>query len=101
MKPPQTFNQFGGTIGGPIHRNQTFFFAAYEGTRNDVERPYAFQVETPELRDYVARTSPNSVAHRLFRHYAAPSPVRSGTGYLDQRLLLTPEGSSPRSVAPT
>ena len=26
-------NQFGGTIGGPIKRNRTFFFAAYEGTR--------------------------------------------------------------------
>ena len=29
-----------------------------------VERPFAFQVETPELRDYVLRTSPNSVAAR-------------------------------------
>ncbi len=26
-------NQFGGSIGGPIWRNKTFFFADYEGTR--------------------------------------------------------------------
>jgi hypothetical protein len=26
-------NQFGGTIGGPILKNQLFFFAAYQGTR--------------------------------------------------------------------
>jgi len=26
-------NQFGGTVGGPIHRNKVFFFADYQGTR--------------------------------------------------------------------
>jgi len=26
-------NQFGGTIGGPIKKNQTFFFGSYEGNR--------------------------------------------------------------------
>lgn len=27
------FNQFGGTVGGPIYRNKTFFFLNYEGFR--------------------------------------------------------------------
>ena len=27
-------NQFGGTIGGPIWKNHTFFFFSFEGTRN-------------------------------------------------------------------
>jgi hypothetical protein len=32
-KAPFTRNQFGGTIGGPIVKNRTFFFADYEGIR--------------------------------------------------------------------
>ena len=38
-------NQFGGSIGGPIFKNQTFFFGAYEGFRrrdslNSKRRPF-------------------------------------------------------------
>jgi hypothetical protein len=96
IAPPQTFNQFGTTLGGPILRNQTFFFGSYEGTQNQVQRPYAFQVETPELRDYVLRTAPTSVAARLLRDYPAPTPDRGSDGrYLDQRDLATPAGAIP------
>jgi hypothetical protein len=30
---PFKFNQFGGTLGGPVIKNRTFFFFAYEGVR--------------------------------------------------------------------
>jgi len=33
-KPPLRRNQFGGTVGGPILKERTFFFASYEGQRN-------------------------------------------------------------------
>jgi hypothetical protein len=32
-RAPFRFNQFGGTLGGPIRKNKTFFFGAYEGVR--------------------------------------------------------------------
>src|SRR5215471_9818583 len=42
-------NQFGGTVGGPVRRNKTFFFADYQGTRQIQGQPANFQV--PSLAD--------------------------------------------------
>ncbi len=33
VRPELRRNQFGGTIGGPIYKDKTFFFFAYQGTR--------------------------------------------------------------------
>ena len=35
-RPKLRWNQFGGTIGGPIVKNKLFFFADYEGLRYDI-----------------------------------------------------------------
>jgi hypothetical protein len=73
-RPPLVFNQFGGNLGGPVVKDKTFFFGNYEGTRNAAGRAASFQVETPELRAYVNRTAPGSIANQLFTKYAAPAP---------------------------
>lgn len=84
QRAPQVFNQFGGSFGGPIIKKKTFFFGSYEGTRNAAARAYSFTVETPELRNYVAQTRPNSIANRLFQNFAAPTPTRVGNSYQNQ-----------------
>lgn len=78
-RPPLVFNQFGGNLGGPILKDKTFFFGNYEGTRNAAGRASSFQVETPQLRAYVNRTAPNSIANQLFTKYAAPAPQQPRT----------------------
>lgn len=93
---PQQFNQFGANLGGPLRQNQTFFFGSYEGTRNAISRPYTFQVETPEFRDYVFRTAPASVAARLLHQFPAPTPLPATNGqhYVDERDLTMPDGTT-------
>ena len=39
-------NQFGGSLGGPIVRNRTFFFGAYEGQRERVTSDFLLGVPT-------------------------------------------------------
>ena len=48
-RPPLRFNQFGGTIGGPVFKNRTFFFASSQGTRDKRSRTATTTVPTPEM----------------------------------------------------
>jgi hypothetical protein len=45
-RPSLRYNQFGGTFGGPIIRNRTFFFFAYEGLREQVPTVVTTSVPT-------------------------------------------------------
>ena len=46
-KPPFRQNQFGGTFGGPIERDKTFFFASYQGTRIREKLTWLSTIPTP------------------------------------------------------
>jgi outer membrane receptor protein involved in Fe transport len=49
--PPFSRNQFGGSIGGPIRRDKTFFFGAYEGFRQSLTESLIFAVPTDAARN--------------------------------------------------
>ncbi|HZG53602.1 MAG TPA: TonB-dependent receptor, partial [Pyrinomonadaceae bacterium] len=92
-RAPQVYNQFGATIGAPIRRDKTFFFGLYEGTRHAVARAVSLQVETPELRDYVMLTRPDSIAARLLQNFPAPAPLPgSGSNRYANQSNLTIDG---------
>ncbi|MCI0419652.1 MAG: hypothetical protein L0312_10590, partial [Acidobacteria bacterium] len=48
--PPFRQNQFGGSLGGPIRRNRTFFFTDYEGQREVVGQTFLVTVPTQAMR---------------------------------------------------
>jgi len=45
--PPLRRNQFGGTIGGPIRKDKTFFFFDYDGTREHSGQTHSEAVPSP------------------------------------------------------
>ncbi len=49
-KQPYKQNQFGATLGGPIIKNRTFFFADYEGLRVRQATPILNVIPTPQMR---------------------------------------------------
>ncbi len=48
--PPFRQNQFGGTFGGPLRKNRTFFFLSYEGQRIRKSLTQTFSVPTEAMR---------------------------------------------------
>src|SRR5689334_3582454 len=75
---PQTAfrnNQFGGALGGPIKRNQTFFYFAYEGQRERVGLNSTARV--PDPGEIAALGGPtNPVIARLLARNPWPAPNR-------------------------
>jgi outer membrane receptor protein involved in Fe transport len=57
-KPSVTFNQFGGSVGGPIVRNRAMFFATYEGYRDETGVTVQGTVPTGETRQRVLQALP-------------------------------------------
>ena len=55
---PLRLNQFGGAFGGPIARDKTFFFLAYEGYRQHWGFPLTGSVPSDPYRAQVAAQSP-------------------------------------------
>lgn len=74
-KTPLVQNQFGFTLGGPIVKDELFFFGAYEGFRQRTGQSQRTVVETPEFRQWVIENNPDSFAARLFQSFPAPHPT--------------------------
>lgn len=97
--------KFAGSLGGPVvlprfgegtplfynGKDKLFFFVSYEGLRRSNTTFGERFIETPEFRNYVTSTRPNSLAAQLYNTSGiVPRTVATG---------LTPGGAPPGSVA--
>jgi hypothetical protein len=70
QKPVQQVHEFGGTVGGPIFQNRTFFFFDYLGQRNHLPFPASTVVPTQ-----LSRTGNFSEFPQIFNPFTgAPFP---------------------------
>ena len=76
-RQPLRDNRFGASAGGPIVRNQTFFFAHYEGRRLPRRAPVTRLVPADSLRQGILRFVDNSGA---VRSYSVPEYDPRGLG---------------------
>ena len=94
-RPPFRRNQFGGTLGGPIKRDKTFFFASYSGLRQTTSTFLSGAIVPTALERIgnftasgnQARRSRHGRVVRLQRRHARdlPQPYRSGSEEDHQR----------------
>jgi hypothetical protein len=60
-RPPQTYNLFGGTIGGRIVPNKTFFFADFQGVRDRLGSTTRITVPSSNFRSGNLASSPTEI----------------------------------------
>ncbi len=78
-KPAFKQNQFGGTLGGPIKKDKTFFFASYEGRRivqGIVSQPVTVPTAADVNGDFSGGTTFHRIAYGCYGCWCFAGPVR-------------------------
>jgi Carboxypeptidase regulatory-like domain/TonB dependent receptor len=96
-KTPLHQNQFGAALGGPIIKDKTFFFLAYEGSRLTDGAPADVTTETPQFRNSVITTFPKSIAAMFYKDFPGPACL-PGTAISTGSVL--PASLGPLAVGP-
>ena len=75
QKPEERLNDFGGVLGGPLHRDRTFFFFSYEGLQ--LRQPATLETAVP---DAVSRQRAPPAMRPYFDAYPLANGPAIGAG---------------------
>jgi outer membrane receptor protein involved in Fe transport len=89
-KPEIKFNQFGGSIGGPILRNRVLFFSTYEGYREESGVTVQGNVATQATRNRLLAALPYPETKLILDNMPQPNvPINDVIGrYTDAKTLV-------------
>jgi outer membrane receptor protein involved in Fe transport len=83
-KPVGTFNQYGGTLGGPIFRNRLFFFTTYEGYRAEEQLELVGNTPNQQTRNALLAALPFRETKVWLDAFPEPTePIVSTAGVVD------------------
>jgi hypothetical protein len=86
-KPVGSFNQYGGTLGGPVVHNKAFFFGTYEGYREKVQVSLSTTVPYQAVRDEILAALPFPETRTVLSVLNLPTePIVSSSGVVDPRI---------------
>ncbi len=79
IKPVLRRHQYGGTVGGPVLHNRTFFFLSFEGLKQQDPNPE--QSRVPTVLERMSVTDP--ISQRLLQFWPEPNiPLTSGINWV-------------------
>jgi outer membrane receptor protein involved in Fe transport len=84
------FNQFGGSLGGPILRNRVLFFSTYEGYREEAGRTVSDNVATQATRNRILAALPYPETKLVLDNNPLPNqPINDVIGrYTDAKNVI-------------